>query len=70
MIQLVFNAPTWPTGPHRLLLQAALHPDPDATHRISSYLDFVCIRWDLPNRWHLPASFLHRAFCYFSGTPL
>lgn len=29
MIQPRFNAPTWPTGPQRLLLRAALHHDPE-----------------------------------------
>lgn len=55
---------------HRHQRQFALHPDPAASHRIPSYLQFVRIRWDLPNRWHLPASFIQRATSHLFGTPL
>jgi hypothetical protein len=50
---------------HRHQRQFAIHPDPAGGSRLGSYLDYVALRWELPDRWHVPAAFVRKVIRHF-----
>lgn len=53
---------------HRHQRQFALHPPTATANRLTSYLDYVAIRWELPDRWHVPFAFVRKVVRHFSGS--
>lgn len=45
---------------HRHQRQFAIQPAAASPSRLVSYLDYVAVRWELPDRWHVPAAFVRK----------